>query len=298
MEGRLSEKKLGRGLDVLKQYIKKKEETQLSAVLWWMDKLSKSSQWTKDQVKISGLNNDIRWKAVWIELKWSRGRMKWGNYKMGGDGGKDQESRCLFSVQSCEIERWNRKMKEQPAYASQDPFITRVIFNFQQLYQHLQLSLPKSHMTCSQPTIDKPYGVSLKGRFCFRWRNNWAGWAGGVSCCGVKVRDNTTAPGWTTHLLFSQRSWQQSPSPSKYTIYGLDTDPFWSEGIMGCHKYLPSCITLPGNTWNLQLWLSFWPSECECMYLSVLPIHCRLIQPYRVVFVIPKPWARGAFGAG
>lgn len=114
---------------------------------------------------------------------------------MGGDGGKDQESRCLFSVQSCEIERWNRKMKEQPAYASQEqnPFITRVIFNFQQLYQHLQLSLPKSHMTCSQPTIDKPYGVSLKGRFCFRWRNNWAGWAGGVSCCGVKVRDNTTA---------------------------------------------------------------------------------------------------------
>lgn len=160
---------------------------------------------------------------------------------MGGDGGKDQEGRCLFSVQSCERERWNRKMKEQPAYASQEqnPFITSVIFNFQQLYQHLQLSLPKSHMTCSQPTIDKPYGASLKGRFCLRWGNNWAGRAGGVGWCGVKVRDDTTAPDRTTHFIFSQRSLRQSSFPSRYALSGLDSDPIWSEGIMGCHKYLP-----------------------------------------------------------
>lgn len=42
--------------------------------------------------------------------------------------------------------------------------MSSVLFNFQQLYQHPPLSLPKSHMTCSQPTIDKPYGASLKGR--------------------------------------------------------------------------------------------------------------------------------------
>ncbi len=96
---------------------------------------------------------------------------------MGGDDGKDQKSWRLLSVQSCEIERGNRKMKEQQAYASQEqnPFITSVIFNFQKLYQHIQSSLPKSHIKCSQPTIDKPYGASLKGRFCIRLRNNWVG---------------------------------------------------------------------------------------------------------------------------
>lgn len=114
-------------------------------------------------------------------------------------------------------------MKEQPAYASQEqnPFMSGVIFNFQQLYQHLQLSLPKSHMTCFQPTIDKPYGISLKGRYCFRWRNSWAGWVGGVGKGGVKVRNITTVPDWTTHPLFSHWSWQQSSSPSRYNYLCL-----------------------------------------------------------------------------
>lgn len=87
---------------------------------------------------------------------------KWDRWRQG-----PREPVCLFSVQSSEKERWNRKMKEQPAYASpeQNPFITSVIFNFQQLYQHLQYSLPKSHMTCSQPTIDKPYGIPWKADF-------------------------------------------------------------------------------------------------------------------------------------
>lgn len=158
-------------------------------------------------------------------------------------------------------------MKEQPAYASQEqnPFITSVIFNFQQLYQHLQYSLPKSHMTCSQPTIDKPYGISLKGRFCFRWRNNWAGWAGGVGWCRVKVRDNTTAPDWTTHLLFSQRNWQQSSFQSRYTISGPDADPIWSEGIIGCHKYLLSCIRCAGK-------------DCESADTSVFECVCKCVS--------------------
>ena len=185
---------------------------------------------------------------------------------MGGDGGKDQEGRCLFSVQSCERERWNRKMKEQPAYASQEqnPFITSVIFNFQQLYQHLQLSLPKSHMTCSQPTIDKPYGASLKGRFCFRWENNWAGRAGGVGWCGVKVRDNATAPDRTTHFIFSQRSFTTELFSKQVYSVGLRLRSYLICGDNGLPQIPPhSALRVPANTGNLQLWLPF------CIHLNI-----------------------------
>lgn len=197
--------------------------------------------------------------------------MKRDNDKIGRDGGEEQESQCLFSVQFSEIERWNREMKEQSAYASpeQNPFITSIIFNYQQLYQQLQYSFPKSHMTCSQPAIDKPYGISLKGRLCFRWRNNWTGWADGVGWWRVKVRDNTTAPDWTTHLLFSQRNWQQSLSMSRYTISGLDTDLLWSEGIMGCHKYLPSGIMCSSKHWESAA-MTVHMHACKCVCVSVV----------------------------
>lgn len=67
--------------------------------------------------------------------------------------------------------------------------MSSVLFNFQQLYQHPPLSLPKSHMTCSQPTIDKPYGASLKGRSSLQmkkqlsWMSRWSrlGRGGGES---------------------------------------------------------------------------------------------------------------------
>lgn len=62
--------------------------------------------------------------------------------------------------------------------------MSSVLFNFQQLYQHPPLSLPKSHMTCSQPTIDKPYGASLKGRSSLQmkkqlsWMSRLGRWGG------------------------------------------------------------------------------------------------------------------------
>lgn len=96
--------------------------------------------------KKSGLDTEIGLINVKIKPQWNRRWRKWGNDKMLRDGGKDQDSQCLFSIQSSEIERWNKKMKEQPAYASQEqnPFITSVMFNFQQLYLHLQYSLLKA----------------------------------------------------------------------------------------------------------------------------------------------------------
>lgn len=160
-------------------------------------------------------------------------------------------------------------MKEQPAYASQEqnPFMSSVIFNFQQLYQHLQLSLPKSHMTCFQPTIDKPYGVSLKGRFCFRWRNNWAGWAGGVGWGGVKVRNNTTAPDWTTHLLFSpeELTTELIPEQVHYLWLSLGSPLIWGDN--GLPQIPPSLPYVYRQTLGIcsHDCLFEHVRECECV---------------------------------
>lgn len=83
--------------------------------------------------------------------------------------------------------------------------MSSVLFNFQQLYQHPPLSLPKSHMTCSQPTIDKPYGASLKGRSSLQMKkqlsrmSRWSRLGRGEA----KEKNNAAAPVWTTRLLFS-----------------------------------------------------------------------------------------------
>ena len=68
----------------------------------------------------------------------------------------------------------------------------------------------------------------------------------------------------TAHPLFSQRSRQQS----RYTICGLDTDPVWSEGIMGCYKYLPSCITCAGKRLESAATTVFL-SWHECVFVCV-----------------------------
>lgn len=180
----------------------------------------------------------------------------WENETVG-DGGEDQEIQGLFSIHSCETERWNRKMKEQPAYASQEQ------------NQHLQSSLPKSHTTCSQPTIDKPYGIFPKGRFSFRWSYSWTGGAGGAGQGRLTVRNNTTASDWTTHLLFSQ----QSTSLSRYTISGFHLDPLWSEEITVATNTSHPALCVPVTAWNLHLW------PCDHVYKCVsalgLGIHCR-----------------------
>lgn len=97
-------------------------------------------------------------------------------------------------------------MKEQSAYASQEqnPFMSSVIFNFQQLYQHLQFALPKSHMTCFQPTIDKAIWCFPERQILLQTIDLDKAVESVV--VGVTVRNKATAPDWTTHLLFSQRS--------------------------------------------------------------------------------------------
>lgn len=172
--------------------------------------------------------------------------------------------------------RNERKMKEQPTYVSQErnPFITIIIFNFQQLYQHLFPG--KSHMTCSKPTMDKPYGVSLKGRFRLRWGNNRAGWCPAARYSSWMVPGSRwvkTPPCQTGPPIFYFPRGADNRALPQAGISGLDTDPLWSEGIMGCHKYLPPCITCTGKhceSFASCAFLNVHVSLCApCTFLSV-----------------------------